>query len=244
MNKKNNILKIVYNNISENNQLIPAHGFAAWIEFNGYKIMFDTGGDSFVLMNNLAKMSIDFSALQSIVISHNHWDHVYGLPGILKTVKNKFLVYLPKDSNKEISQQCPSMSSVEVTGVKEIHPGIWIVGSIPAVYKNDSFYEQVLVLINNDEITIIVGCSHPGIVKIVESVSRLFPGKVFTNVIGGFHLPELKEKEVKVISDELKKLGVKNISPSHCTGKIAMEVFRKEWGTNFIQLYLGNEYEL
>ena len=46
------------------------------------------------------------------------------------------------------------------------------------------------------------------------------------------------------ISATLRKLGMKNIAPSHCTGRTAMQIFEQEWGEQFLRLYLGDVYRL
>jgi 7,8-dihydropterin-6-yl-methyl-4-(beta-D-ribofuranosyl)aminobenzene 5'-phosphate synthase len=236
-------IKIIYNNLcsANRNNYRADHGFSAWIEFDGWNIMFDTGGDSSLLIDNLLAAGIEAAEPDIIVISHNHWDHVYGLPGILKATNNKPVVYLPLDSGSKINAQYPSMKYVEITEPREIIKNIWIISPMPAEYKHTNFNEQSLVLTTGEKLFVFVGCSHPGIDRITAKISDLFPGKQIENLIGGFHLNSKSESEVKNISDELKRLGVKNISPSHCTGEAAIELLQKEWGSNFIQLFLGDE---
>ena len=242
--EQNRTITIIYNNIeSENgNGYRSGHGFAAWIKCGENNILFDTGGDSCILMDNIREMGADVSSLVGIVISHNHWDHVFGLPGILKAANNKPIVYLPKDSGNKIHEQFPGLQYTEVMKPVEISRDIWVTGPIPAVYKNTSFYEQALIIVNNKALTILVGCSHPGIVEIVNHVKEMFPGKSIENIIGGFHLINKDEKEVKNISDELKKLDIKNISSSHCTGNSAIEILKNEWQNNYCKLCLGDTY--
>ncbi len=80
------------------------HGFAALIEKQGEKILFDTGqGRS--LENNAKFMQIDLSQIQEVVLSHGHYDHTGGLPAVLypprlvnitahpKIFENKYAAY-------------------------------------------------------------------------------------------------------------------------------------------------------
>ena len=57
---------------------VAEHGFSAYIEADGKKILFDTGySDAF--LNNAGKMKIDLLDLDYIILSHGHFDHTGGL---------------------------------------------------------------------------------------------------------------------------------------------------------------------
>lgn len=57
---------------------IAEHGFAAFIEAEGRRILFDTGYSGAFLVN-AEKMQIDLLDLDYIVLSHGHFDHTGGL---------------------------------------------------------------------------------------------------------------------------------------------------------------------
>ncbi len=54
------------------------HGFAAWIEVAGRRLLFDTGQGS-ALMDNAEKLGIDLRTVDTLVISHGHYDHTGGI---------------------------------------------------------------------------------------------------------------------------------------------------------------------
>jgi 7,8-dihydropterin-6-yl-methyl-4-(beta-D-ribofuranosyl)aminobenzene 5'-phosphate synthase len=101
-----------------------------------------------------------------------------------------------------------------------------------------------LIISSDKNLFIVTGCSHPGIVNIVKRAMEIKPESSIEIVTGGFHLLRHSKAEVKNISDELKKLGVKKIAPSHCTGDEAINIFRKEWGADFVNLNLGDTFEI
>lgn len=58
--------------------LLDEHGFSAWIETAGRRILFDTGqGPAFA--DNADKVGIDLRTADTIILSHGHYDHTGGL---------------------------------------------------------------------------------------------------------------------------------------------------------------------
>lgn len=50
-------------------------GFAALVEVDGRRILFDTGAKTDVVLKNLQTMKLDLSDVTDVVLSHWHWDH-------------------------------------------------------------------------------------------------------------------------------------------------------------------------
>jgi 7,8-dihydropterin-6-yl-methyl-4-(beta-D-ribofuranosyl)aminobenzene 5'-phosphate synthase len=241
---KDNSITIVYNNVPGNTavEVQVGGGFSAFIVFDQKRILFDVGGDASTLINNVSVLGLDLSNLDAVLISHNHWDHVYGIPGVYAFVESNPGVYVPRSAKEAISQQYPRANVISIEGVVEIFPRVWSTGPIDMNYRGMPFSEQALVLNSGDGLYIITGCAHPGIVEIVERVKQMFPEQAIALVTGGFHLANKTDEEIREISARLRKLGVEKIAPSHCTGRTAMEIFESEWGTKYLQLYLGNTY--
>ncbi|MGD1816074.1 MAG: MBL fold metallo-hydrolase [Pleomorphochaeta sp.] len=94
-------------------------------------------------------------------------------------------------------------------------------------YEKDEFLdESVLVVDNEDGLTLIVGCSHPGIVSIVKEVEALHNKKVKV-IIGGLHLAKANENRIKKTVEALETLGVEEVFLGHCTGYKVVEYMRK-----------------
>jgi 7,8-dihydropterin-6-yl-methyl-4-(beta-D-ribofuranosyl)aminobenzene 5'-phosphate synthase len=85
------------------------------------------------------------------------------------------------------------------------------------------------------------GCAHPGIVEIVSQARRL--GSIHL-VMGGFHLKDANEAEIGRVIDGLKRLGVRKVAPSHCTGALAMRLFEAAFGSDFIPAGAGAQIRL
>lgn len=233
---------ITFNNCTSDTTLTPGPGFSAWIECFGRNIVFDTGSDYLTLLENMTRLGLDYEHVNDIFISHNHWDHIYGLPGVAGVKGFQVNTFVPETSVDAIAQQMPRLKITSVDTFKELYPGIYTTGEISSVYQNTKIAEQSLILEFEDTLIVIVGCSHPGIETIVKNVNTHLPGKKISLLAGGFHLEKKSQDEIKQVSNFLKDSGVGRIAPSHCTGDAAIGFFKKNWGDNFIQLFLGDKY--
>ena len=54
-------------------------GYAAFVEVNGQRILFDTGDDAAILARNVKAKGVDLTKLDFVVLSHRHSDHVSGM---------------------------------------------------------------------------------------------------------------------------------------------------------------------
>ncbi len=242
---KDNSITIVYNNIAGDTTIgvEVGGGFSAFIVFDQYGILFDTGGDTTILLGNVRALRCDSRNLDAVVISHNHWDHVYGLPGVNRIGEIVPKVYVPGSSQDSVLRQNPHLDIMPVDEPAEILPRVWLTGEMETTYRDIALYEQAMILDDDDGLYVITGCAHPGIVEIIERAREILPGRPIALVTGGFHLVNAGEKDVRDISRRLKELGVMAIAPSHCTGNQAMEIFGKDWGERYLDLYLGHIYK-
>jgi 7,8-dihydropterin-6-yl-methyl-4-(beta-D-ribofuranosyl)aminobenzene 5'-phosphate synthase len=239
-----NAITVVYNHVRTESaaDLQLGGGFGALVEFNGKVILFDTGGQADILLKNIKELKQDASRIEAVVISHNHWDHVYGLPGVLSVARDRPTVYVPESSREAILQQNPRGAIVAADSPTEIMPKVWLTGSMKLEYRGTTLIEQALVLEDEDGLVVLVGCSHPGIVAIVERVKEMFKDKKILFVGGGFHLRSSPEEEIRQISSKLRQSGVEQLAPTHCTGDGPTEVFRQAWGKKFVPLNLGDSF--
>ena len=225
-------LTILYDNPGVDSRLGSGWGFAALVEYEDRTVLFDTGADGSILLYNMRLLDVEPQAIEAIVLSHSHDDHTGGLQALLDTGIRP-VVYSPPlfpDAFKERVRAQTEL--VEVTGTREILPGIYLTGS----YSKS--VEQALVVETQDGTVVITGCGHPGIVAMVHQAQVVLPGKVAL-LAGGFHLLDVPASEQQSVVAELRRLGVQRVLPTHCTGDSAIELFRTEFGENCLEGGVG-----
>jgi 7,8-dihydropterin-6-yl-methyl-4-(beta-D-ribofuranosyl)aminobenzene 5'-phosphate synthase len=86
---------------------------------------------------------------------------------------------------------------------------------------------------------VVTGCAHQGIVRILERAVEL-TGEPVDLVMGGFHLRDSSQAGIAHILEEFRRLGVRRVAPSHCTGDLAVRLFAAEYGQDFISTGAGS----
>ena len=215
--------------------LLKDWGFSCLVEWNGQRLLFDTGHEPDVFIHNLNALSIDPKTISVIFLSHIHADHTGGVMTFLK--RNPAVkIYVPVSFPDSFVRKMESMGAVviRVSRSVEILPGMFSTGELPGNPVN----EQSLIIRTPKGLAIITGCSHPGILAILKRSQTLFDDPLFL-VLGGFHLAWTPDARVREIVHAFKKLGVRHVAPSHCTGDEAAAIFKMEFGKHFIRTGAG-----
>ena len=185
-------ITIVYDNTTNKSNLIDDWGWSCLIETKEKNILFDTGGNGKILLENLINLNIDPSSIDDVVISHSDFDHIGGLSTFLNLNK-KAIVHIPisfrgiRYSNEVKYYDKPT----------QIYENIFLTGELGK-------REQSLAIKAEKGLILIIGCGHPGVRNIIDSVSQF--GNVFA-IIGGLH----GFNEFKVLEN------IDKICPAHCT---------------------------
>jgi 7,8-dihydropterin-6-yl-methyl-4-(beta-D-ribofuranosyl)aminobenzene 5'-phosphate synthase len=107
---------------------------------------------------------------------------------------------------------------------------------------DDFFDEIVLVLKSKSGLFVVVGCSHVGIVNILETIIKR-TGLPIYGIIGGTHLIEADEQRLNKTIDFLKEKYIQIIGVSHCTGEKAAGEIKRQFGERFLYNNTGNIIE-
>jgi 7,8-dihydropterin-6-yl-methyl-4-(beta-D-ribofuranosyl)aminobenzene 5'-phosphate synthase len=120
----------------------------------------------------------------------------------------------------------------------EIAPNIHLITLVSDKPGTLELRELSLAFSTPDGMVIVVGCSHPGIDKIVESASAINPRIHF--VVGGFHLVTTSDADIeKVVTALHDRFKVDYIAPGHCTGEPAFTALKKAFGDHYLYAGLG-----
>jgi len=224
----------VYDNYQVNPELKTAWGFATLIKTPEELILFDTGGNSEILLFNMEKLGIDPLSISKVVISHIHGDHLGGLGGFLEK-NNNVSVFVPSSFPEAVKNMVVQKGAelVEISAPRKISDFVYTTGELYGPPE-----EQSLIIDSKKGLIVITGCAHPGITSIVKKAKELMKKDGVYLVLGGFHYPPLSCVE------EFKELKVEKVAPSHCTGDSAREAFRKEYGKDFIEYGVGKVIEV
>ena len=125
----------------------------------------------------------------------------------------------------------------------EIAPDIHLITLVSDKPGTLELRELSLAFSTPDGMVIVVGCSHPGIEKIVQSASAINPRIHF--IVGGFHLVTASDPDIEKIATALHdRFKVEYVAPGHCTGEPAFTALKKAFGDHYLYAGLGTTLTL
>jgi len=120
----------------------------------------------------------------------------------------------------------------------EIAPGIHLIALVSDKPTTLELRELSLAIDTPDGIVLLVGCSHPGIDKIVEAAIAI--NSRIHLIAGGFHLVVAKDPDIENIVMTLRdKFKVAYVAPGHCTGEPTFTALKKAFGDRYLYAGLG-----
>src|SRR5690242_7529183 len=125
----------------------------------------------------------------------------------------------------------------------EIAPGISLIALVSDATGTKELKELSLAVNTPDGMMLVVGCSHPGIERIVEAAAAINPK--IRLIAGGFHLVVAPDDAIARIVTSLKdKFKVENVAPGHCTGEPVFAALKKAFGDRYLYAGLGTSLPL
>lgn len=274
------------------NELSPSHraltrewALSMHIQWSGGSLLFDTGQKG-GFADNARALGIDVAAIDTVVLSHGHFDHGGGLLRFFEANANA-----PVFTRREVEETplyarilgLPIYAGLDprvfgehrarmrlVEGNTETLPGLHLVTRIGNAHPRPRFnsilyrkeegrfvpddfrHELVTAIEEQDGLVVFTGCSHHGVIDMVEAVKTALPGKRIKGLVGGFHLAGLppfdlkgeKAASIDRLAQELEALDIPQIVTSHCTGKRPFEALRAKLGDRIRYLATGERITL
>jgi 7,8-dihydropterin-6-yl-methyl-4-(beta-D-ribofuranosyl)aminobenzene 5'-phosphate synthase len=137
----------------------------------------------------------------------------------------------------------PSANFVWVDNLTEVAPAIYLISTISQTPGTLELRELSLAIKSPKGVVLGVGCSHPGIEKILEASTAV--DKHVYLVFGGLHLVTTPDPEItRLVTALYDQWKVDRMAAGHCTGEPAFAAFRKAFGDRYLYAGLGSVIEL
>jgi 7,8-dihydropterin-6-yl-methyl-4-(beta-D-ribofuranosyl)aminobenzene 5'-phosphate synthase len=135
-------------------------GYAALVEVDGKRILFDTGARPQTVLANAREMHIDLSTVEDVVLSHNHDDHTGGLLTLRRELQKQnpralsrahvgegIFAQRVNRAGENVNGLLPLKADYEATGGQfivhakpaELAPGVWLTGPVPRVHPEKNW---------------------------------------------------------------------------------------------------------
>jgi 7,8-dihydropterin-6-yl-methyl-4-(beta-D-ribofuranosyl)aminobenzene 5'-phosphate synthase len=144
-------------------------GFAALVEVDGQRLLFDTGAREETVLRNAQELNLDLSGITDVVLSHNHGDHTGGLLTLRRSLSTKNAsalsrahvapgIFLPRRSETSPQAERNPMPGVreayekmdgrivEHSKPEQIAPRVWLTGPVPRRHPERNFGRRILLL--------------------------------------------------------------------------------------------------
>lgn len=242
------------------------HGLSLYIETGAHKILFDAG-QTHLFAENARTMGVDLSAIDIAILSHGHYDHGGGLKEFL--AQNSLApVYIHRsafephyaEANRYIGLDPTIAESgrvrytddfLTIDNTLSLHTlnvyekpfpasghGLFM-GEGESLAPDDFRHEQYLIIREDERRILISGCSHLGILNIMNA----FAPDV---MVGGFHFkPILPSGDgEKILADSAKALlGYNTVYyTGHCTGEEQFAFLKTQMGERLHPLSTGQSF--
>ena len=262
-------ITVLYDAFGKDSAMQKDWGYAAFVEYGGKRILFDTGNNPDVLARNAKVKGIDLSKLDFVIMSHRHGDHMGGLSYVL-SVNPDVPIYAPKESFGVYGANLPSTfyrKDPSLAAEQRYYDGsppeimrfgsAWPTANFQLVDKDTEIAPNIhLVTLVSDkpgtlelrELSLVINTPE-GLVIVVgcahPGIDKIVESATAINprihfITGGFHLVVAPDAEIERIVAALHdRFSVEYVAPGHCTGEPAFTALKKAFGDHYIYAGLG-----
>ena len=228
----NNILKLgidtsrIKNIVLSHNHFDHAGGVEKYIKSFGNSFTLNVNKNffdkRFILTNKVSRI-LSCNRLQDILVTNN--------------VKINFI----NDHIHKISKNITLFTNfTTITPFEKPDPTFF--RGEPTALRSDLMGDEIALGLDTSKgFIVLCGCSHIGIVNIIENIEK-WTGKKVDGIIGGLHLSHAPAEKIDGTIDFIKNNNIKFLGISHCTGEnvinqleaISCDVLKNNTGNIFI----------
>jgi 7,8-dihydropterin-6-yl-methyl-4-(beta-D-ribofuranosyl)aminobenzene 5'-phosphate synthase len=267
-------ITILYDAFGKTSSMKKDWGFAALVEVNGKRILFDSGDNPDIFAQNVRAAGVDLARLDLVVISHRHSDHMGGLTHLLK-LNPKVKIYAPKEGFGVFGSSLPGSFyrksdalPAEMRYFDGTPPTVmtfgnaWPDANFELIDKTTEVspgltlialvsdapgtkeLKELSLAINTPEGIILVVGCSHPGIDAVVAEAAKINSRIHF-IAGGLHLVVAPDSMIEKVVASLKDTWkVDWIAPGHCTGEPAFAALKEAFGDRYLYAGLGTVLEL
>ena len=266
------VLPLVERLTREGSGLAGEPGVSYLVRAGRSQVLFDSGLSggrvSSALVRNAEQLGVDLGALDAVVISHLHPDHVGGIGAARRrtfTFSRESREPRGVPAHVPAPMRHPRAEVIATTGPRVIAPGVAVLPPLPRMlFWPGCVTEQALVVnVRGFGLVLISGCGHPPIERMLGVTEQVLDVPIRA-VVGGLHLPvhpartplvpqavlgnpyppwhPISERDVAHVLDEIVARGPHLVAlSSHDSTPWTYDVFGRRFGDRYRTLRAGEE---
>ena len=267
-------IAVLYDAFGKPSAMQKDWGYAAFIEYGGKRILFDTGDNPDILAQNAKAKGVDLSKLDFVVMSHRHGDHMGGMSYLL-SVNPKVKIYAPKENFGVYGFSLPSKfyrKDEALPPEQRYYDGAppeimkfgsaWPGANFELIDKTTEIMPGIhlIALVSDKPTTLelrelsLAFDTSDGMVIVVgcahPGIDKIVEAATVINkhihfIAGGFHLVVAKDPDIEKIATALRDTyHVDYIAPGHCTGEPTFAALKQAFGDHYLYAGLGTRITL
>ena len=224
-------------NTAGKEECIAEHGLSIYIETEKHKLLLDTGQTDAVI-RNAETLGIDLTAVDTVILSHGHYDHSGGIMPFSKLNRTAQIIMQRTAAEPHyngeryigIDTDILKLPNVQlIGGDMQLDDKLFLFSRITGrrcypqgnrkllcikdgeKTEDDFVHEQCLVITQGGKRWLLSGCAHNGILNILDRYKEMFGGEP-DYAVSGFHMmkrdAEHTEKEKAIIIQTAQELSM------------------------------------
>jgi len=182
---------------TSSSDLATEMGVSYLIETDEHRILFDVGQNTLQespspLERNMEALGVAIDSIDTLFISHNHFDHVGGRSNQENQTFSIGLDPVPLPGLRAfvpIPMSYPGLEPIHSPDPVLIGQGVASTGTIPRQLVFGWIDEQALVVhVEGRGAVLVVGCGHQTVSELLKRYDRVFDVPLY-GVVGGLHFP-------------------------------------------------------